>query len=217
MINKDTLIENLKDFKDSDKYSSKQLSEFLYKNPVTSDFFKYHVKQFKSYIKSSPRTIVKYSKEYHEYLHLSYTSEEISIIKEIREKHLVTFWILDLVKNGLTLLNCGGAKLRFAIDVHEGNKGIADLIDYIIKFCIIPYSESTSDEVKLTYTERIVLEYIHQGFLVPKIAEEMNCSKHTIENHKKNICKKIDALDKEEYKGKTASTKLRILTSKIFK
>jgi len=217
MVNQDTLIEHLRDFKNTDKYSTKQLAEFLYKNPVTSDFFKRHVKQFKSYIKSSPRTIVKYSKEYNEYLHLSYTKEEINIIKNIIEKNLIAFWILDLAKDGLDILVCRGAKLRFAVDVYDGNKAIADLIDYIIKFCIIPYYESTSDEVKLTYTERIVLEYIHQGFLVPKIAEEMNCSKHTIENHKKNICKKIDALDKEEYKGKTASTKLRILASKIFK
>lgn len=217
MINKDTLIENLKDFKDSDKYSSKQLAEFLYKNPVTSDFFKYHVKQFKSYIKSSPRTIVKYSKEYNEYLHLSYTSEEISIIKEIREKRLVTFWILDLVKNGLTLLNCGGAKLRFAIDVHDGDELRTDLIDYVIKFCIIPYSKNTSSEVKLTAAERNVLECIHNELSVPEIAKKLSCSRNTIETHKKNICLKIDLLNEEEYRDKTPLAKLHILSKKIFK
>ncbi len=214
MVNQDTLIEHLRDFKNTDKYSTKQLAEFLYKNPVTSDFYKYHVKQIQSYTKSHTKTLYKYSKDRDLY---SFTSEENKIINHINENHLITFGVLELERNGFNVLNAGGMRMRFAIRTFIDNEAIADLIEHIIKFCIMTYSENTPDEVKLTYTEKIVLEYINKNFLVPKISEEMNCSKHTIENHKKNICKKIDALDKEEYKGKTASAKLRILASKIFK
>ena len=214
MVNQDTLIEHLRDFKNTDKYSTKQLAEFLYKNPVTSDFYKYHVKQIQSYIKSHTKTLYKYSKDRDL---CSFTNEEVKIINLINENHLITFGVLELERNGFNVINSGGMRMRFAIRTLLYKESISDLIEHIIKFCVLTSYETMSNNIKLTPTEKIVLEYINEGVLVPQIAEEMNCSKHTIENHKKNICKKIDALDKEEYKGKTALAKLRILASKIFK
>ena len=219
MIDKNVLIKNLEDFKDTKKYPPKQLATFLHNNSITSNFFKEHVSQFCNYINTYPRTIVKYSKEYdHNKLHLSYSSKELNILEDIKNKNLITFWILNFAKDDLDIKKCNGAKLRFAIDTYLEAEPIINLIDYVIKFCIIPYSEHKPiDNPMLTPTEKIVLELIHQGYTVPTIAEKLQCSIRTIENHKKNICKKIDDLNSEEYKDKKALGKLRILANKFFK
>lgn len=218
MIDKNTLITHLNDFKNTKKYNLGQLAEFICKNQITSDFFENHVELFNSYIKTSPRTIIKYSKEYDKFLHLSYTNEEIKIIKNIEEKRLIIFWILNSVKDNPDIENYRGAKLKFAIDVYlEQEKTVSDLIDYITNYCIIPYSDSVTTGIKLTPAEENILEYIHKGYSVPQIVAKEKCSKHTVENHKKNICRKIDALNKEEYKNKKTLAKLHILATDYFK
>ena len=216
MLDKNILIRNLEDFKNTEKYSAKQLAEFLSKNPVTASFYKKHVDKFKLYIRQYPRAIIKYSKEDNKFLKLSYTKEELNVVWDIQEKYLVTFWIIDLAKDGIDISNYLGAKKRFAFDTYDGDEPIIDLIDYVIKFCIIPYSDGTEKiNIGLSETERTILEYIHKGWSVPQIADEMNISKHTVENHKKNICIKVDDLKLDEFNGLKALAKLNLLAQKI--
>ena len=218
MIDKNSLIKNLEDFKDTKKYSPKQLATFLYNNSITSIFFKEHVSQFCNYINTNPRTLIKYSKEHdHNKLHLSDSIKELNILDDIKNKNLITFWILNFAKDDLDIKNCNGAKLRFAIITYLEDEPIINLIVYVIKFCIIPYSENNTIDISLTETEKIILKHIHDGLSVPQTAKILSCSKYTIENHKKNICKKIDELNNVEYIDKKALNKLLILAGKIFK
>jgi DNA-binding NarL/FixJ family response regulator len=79
------------------------------------------------------------------------------------------------------------------------------------------FCENNTIDISLTETEKIILKHMHDGLSVPQIAKILSCSKYTIENHKKNICKKIDELNNVEYIDKKALNKLLILAGKIFK
>ena len=232
MIDKNILIKHLESFKKKDdKYSLKQLAEFLSCNEITSKFFQDKVEKMQQYVRSYPRLIVKYSKDKYAFkppssygyysFSYKYTEEERDIINNINDEHLIAFWFLNLELNSqFNNINCGRVMLKLAYDVYEPDSSeIEDLIDYIVKFCIIPYSENQTININLTDTEKKVLKYIHTGLSVPQIAEKMCISKCTIENHKKNICAKIKALkeEKEEYKDLKALAKLHLLAQKIFK
>lgn len=228
MINKDILIKNLEDFKDTKKYSLKKLAEFLSSNEITKDFYQKHVNKINQYKQKNPKLLVKLSKDKYYFKqksancfnpHYKYDKKELNIIQDnILDKHLITFLALSLELNeNFTTKDCGKVIFNLIFDVYEDNKEIEDLIDYIIKFCILPYSENQIVDINLTGTEQLVLEYIHNGLSVPQIAEEMTCSKNTIENHKKNICKKIDNLNQDEYKNLKALAKLHLLAQKIIK
>ncbi len=54
-----------------------------------------------------------------------------------------------------------------------------------------PYA--SSQELSLTERELEVLSLIGRGFLSKEIAERLNVSKHTIDNHRKNILTKLEA------------------------
>ena len=217
MLDKKIFIKNLEDFKDTEKYSPRQLAEFLSINPVTSAFYKKHIEEFRAYLKKYTRTIFKYSKEHSDYLHLSYTAEERKIIGYIQEKHLADFWIIDLIKDGLEVLNCSGIKLRFAIYIYDRKNRIPDLIDYVIKFCIMPYSENKKKiDIELTGAEEDFLKEILKGGTIKKIAQRMNKSPETLNSQKDSIVEKFNKLNIEEYKNLKPLEKIKKLAELYF-
>ena len=63
MLNNNTLIKNLEDYKDTEKYSTRQLAEFLSNTEGLKDFYQEHIDKISEYIKKYPRLIVKFSKD----------------------------------------------------------------------------------------------------------------------------------------------------------
>ena len=176
MIDKDILIKHLEDFKNKDnKYTIKQLAEFLSKNTITNDFFQNKVEKMHQYIKNYPKLIVKYSKDKYAFyppsqygnhsFSYTYTQEEYDIINEIKENHLISFWFLNLELNdNFDCRKSGKVMQRLAYDVYDSDDTtIEDLIDYIIKFCIIPYEKPDIKKGKKSDVKKCyVLKYFEE-------------------------------------------------------
>lgn len=169
MLDKEILIKTLEDFKDTKKYSSKQLAEFLAQTRETVDFYKQHIDKMNTYIQKYPRTIIKFLKDikcfyphsdgvHYEYRY-EYSEEERKMIMDIIDRFLLTFRAIDIDRNNICILNLGKVKTALYIYArpHFENT-IQDLIDYIIKFCpergLTKTKENKSNtKIKLYYIE----------------------------------------------------------------
>ena len=78
-------------------------------------------------------------------------------------------------------------------DIREMLDALAKGRRYIPESIRTLLSEKSFDEekIRLTASERIVLQLLAKGKSVKEIAAERNCSSHTITTHKKNIFRKI--------------------------
>lgn len=91
--------------------------------------------------------------------------------------------------DGFLLKNCSSTDLLNALDsVFESNtfyrgKGVKnDIIE----------TDGFVEKIKLTRREKEIITELMEGYSVPKIAENLFISTHTVETHKKNIFKKLN-------------------------
>lgn len=133
---------------------------------------------------------------------------EFSKVKKFPVVYLTAYSDLDIVKRAEKTM-----PFAYILKPYNNNQLKATINLAILNFSkqsngISENVENTSKLELLTIREKEVLVTLSSGKITKEIAEELNISTYTVEQHKKNIRKKLDLTTVGELINFTMSTKL---------
>jgi len=133
---------------------------------------------------------------------------EFSKIKKVPVVYLTAYSDLNIVKRAEKTM-----PFAYILKPYNNNQLKATINLALLNFneqsiAISENEENTSKLQLLTIREKEVLVILSSGKITKEIAEELNISNHTVEQHKKNIRKKLNLTTVGELINFTVSTRL---------
>jgi len=133
---------------------------------------------------------------------------EFSKIKKVPVVYLTAYSDLNIVKRAEKTM-----PFAYILKPYNNNQLKATINLALLNFneqsiAISENEENTSKLQLLTIREKEVLVILSSGKITKEIAEELNISNHTVEQHKKNIRKKLNLTTVGELINFTLSTRL---------
>jgi len=183
---------------------------YLFASDNFSDFFGYDVSRLQSldkqgnYLESRihPEDLISFSRIQKRLIQYLFS---IPMEKALYYKHIYEFRILNSRQEYVRVIS-----QHQILETDENNKpwlilGVADLspeqsVNEGVKFRLIDFKTGelipfslTENNIKLTSREREILRLINNGLLSKEISEKLSISIHTVNGHRQNILRKMEA------------------------